>query len=67
MGLTYLAPDVPETTEDDRGQAGREHPGVAWGRAGDRSGHPAEDLADQLHRGLRVQEREPGHRLALPG
>ena len=28
--------------------------------------HPVEDLAHQVHRGVRVQEREPGHRLALP-
>jgi len=28
--------------------------------------HAVEDLADQVHRGLRVQEREPGHGLALP-
>jgi len=49
MCLTALAPDVQEITEDDRSQAGREHPGVAWGLAGDRPVHPAEDVADQLH------------------
>jgi hypothetical protein len=30
-------------------------------------GHPVEDLPDQVHRGVWVQEREPGHGLALPG
>src|SRR5260370_30316096 len=28
--------------------------------------HPVEDLAHQVHRGVRVQEREPGDGLALP-
>ncbi len=28
--------------------------------------HPVEDHADQVHRGLRVQEGEPGHGLAFP-
>jgi AcrR family transcriptional regulator len=31
------------------------------------SGHPVQNLADQVHRGVRVQEREPGHGLAFPG
>ena len=70
MCLTDLNPDVQEAAEHQQpprqGQAGHEHPGVAWGKAGDPSLHPVEDLADQVHRGLRVQEREPGHRLALP-
>jgi hypothetical protein len=35
------------------------------GEAG--SGHAVEDLADQVHRGVGVQEREPGHGLTLPG
>src|SRR5215831_9007774 len=28
--------------------------------------HPVQDLPHQVHRGVRVQEREPGDRLALP-
>jgi hypothetical protein len=49
MCLTALNPDVQEIAEDGRGQADRELPGVAWGLAGDRSVHPVEDLADELH------------------
>ena len=39
----------------------------AWPPAAYTSRHPVENLPDEVHRRARMQEGEPGHRLALPG